>query len=115
MKRVPAVLMLLIIVLLLVAGFVAIKHFALAPQPEYLQGQIEARRVMVAESFPGASANLPSAKETAFRKALSSPKFQAPKSKRKRCRPKRLQGGKGPGEQGEKRCAFRTDKRGRRP
>ncbi len=45
--------MLLIIVLLLVAGFVAIKHFALAPQPEYLQGQIEARRVMVAGKLPG--------------------------------------------------------------
>ncbi len=53
MKRVPAILMLLIIVLLLVAGFAAIKHFALAPQPEYLQGQIEARRVMVAGKLPG--------------------------------------------------------------
>lgn len=45
--------MLLIIVLLLVAGFGAIKHFALAPQTDYLQGQIEARRVMVAGKLAG--------------------------------------------------------------
>ncbi len=53
MKRIPAVLMLLIIVLLLVAGFGAIKHFALSPEAEYLQGQVEARRVMVAGKVPG--------------------------------------------------------------
>lgn len=53
MKRIPAVLSLIIIVALLVAGFFAIKKFALQPQPEYLQGEMDARRVMVAGKLAG--------------------------------------------------------------
>lgn len=45
--------MLLIIVALLVAGFGTIRHFALKPEQQYLQGQIEARRVMVAGKLAG--------------------------------------------------------------
>lgn len=53
MKKVPAVLMLLIIVALLIVGFGTIRHFALKPEQKYLQGQIEARRVMVAGKLAG--------------------------------------------------------------
>ncbi len=53
MKKLPAILSLLIIAALLVAGFFSISTFALAPQQEFLQGQIEARRVMVAGKLAG--------------------------------------------------------------
>lgn len=45
--------MLLIIVALLIVGFGTIRHFALKPEQKYLQGQIEARRVMVAGKLAG--------------------------------------------------------------
>ena len=53
MKKIPAFLTLLMIVALLVAAFVTIRNFAISPKPEYLQGQMEARRVMVAGKLPG--------------------------------------------------------------
>lgn len=53
MKKIPAVLSLIIIISLLVAGFFAIKKFALQPQQEYLQGEMDARRVMVAGKLAG--------------------------------------------------------------
>lgn len=53
MKKIPAFLTLLMIVALLVAAFVTIRNFAISPKPEYLQGQMEARRVLVAGKLPG--------------------------------------------------------------
>ncbi|MCK9182557.1 MAG: efflux RND transporter periplasmic adaptor subunit [Fibrobacteraceae bacterium] len=58
MKRIPAIITLLIIIALLVAAFFGIKHFATQPKSEYLQGQVEARRVMVAGKIPGRIASL---------------------------------------------------------
>lgn len=53
MKKIPAILMLTVIVALIIAAFGAIRHFAFVPQQEYQQGQIDARRVMVAGKLAG--------------------------------------------------------------
>ena len=53
MKRIPEIFLLIIIIALIVAAFGAIKHFALTPTQEFLQGQIDARRVMVAGKLAG--------------------------------------------------------------
>ncbi len=53
MKKIPAIITLLVIIALLTGGFFSLKHFATMPETEYLQGQMEARRVMVAGKVPG--------------------------------------------------------------
>lgn len=84
MKKIPAVLTLVMIVMLLVAAFLTIRNFALTPQQEYLQGQIEARRVMVAGKLPGRISSIAVHEGDAVKKGdiiaeISSPEVEAKK------------------------------------
>lgn len=52
-KKITPIIVLLVIIVILVLGFFALMRFATRSEPEFLQGQIEARRVMVAGKLPG--------------------------------------------------------------
>lgn len=84
MKKIPAVITLLVILALLGAGFVSLRHFAMRPHQEYLQGQIEARRVMVSGKIPGRISELAVSEGDSVEKGfliakISSPEIEAKK------------------------------------
>src|SRR5574344_1154489 len=84
MKKIPAVITLLVILGLLGAGFVSLRHFAMRPHQEYLQGQIEARRVMVSGKVPGRISELAVSEGDSVEKGfliakISSPEIEAKK------------------------------------
>lgn len=53
MKIVLKVLLVLTLIFLIIAGITALQKFATEPREEFLQGQMEARRVLVAGKIPG--------------------------------------------------------------
>jgi HlyD family secretion protein len=84
MKKIPAIITLLVIMALLVGGFFSLKHFATMPEKEYLQGQMEARRVMVAGKVPGRISELAVREGDSVTKGfliatISSPEIEAKK------------------------------------
>ena len=84
LKVLGKILVILILVVLVVSGIIQLQHFATQPRERFLQGQMEARRVLVAGKVPGRIERLfvhegETVKKGALVALISSPEIEAKK------------------------------------
>ena len=84
LKAIGKILVVLALIALIVLGIVTLQKFATEPRDTYLQGQMEARRVLVAGKVPGRVENLffregDMVEKNAIVALISSPEIEAKK------------------------------------